>query len=120
MSPAILVERDGPLATVVLNQPARLNAMNKAMWAALAQAFQALSADDGVRCVLVRGADEKAFCPGADIGEFENERSNAAQAADYGRVIQCAVDAMWNCPHPIVAQIHGVVCEPSSTGPPIG
>jgi enoyl-CoA hydratase len=108
MTPAILVERDGALATVLLNQPAKLNAMNKAMWAGLAEAMHALSADESVRCVLVRGAGDKAFCPGADIGEFENERSNAAQAADYGRVIRAAIDAMWNCPHPVVAQIHGV------------
>lgn len=108
MSGTVLVERAGALATVVLSQPAKLNAMNKRMWAQLAQAMEALSADAGVRCVIVRGAGEKAFCPGADIAEFENERSNAAQAAEYGRVIQSAVDAMWNCPHPIVAQIHGV------------
>lgn len=108
MTAAILVERDGALATVVLSQPARLNAMNRAMWADLARTLRALSADTGVRCVIVRGAGEKAFCPGADIGEFENERSNAAQAAEYGGVIRSAVDAMWQCPHPIVAQIHGV------------
>lgn len=108
MTAAVLVERDGALATVVLNQPAKLNAMNKAMWAGLADAMRTLSADSGVRCVIVRGAGEKAFCPGADIGEFENERSNAAQAAEYGQVIQSAVDAMWKCPHPVVAQIHGV------------
>ena len=84
-----------------------MNAMNKAMWAGLADAVRALSSDAGVRCVVVRGAGEKAFCPGADIGEFESERSNAAQAADYGRVIRSAVDAMWACPHPVVAQIHG-------------
>lgn len=108
MTPAILVNREGPLASVVLNQPAKLNAMNKAMWAGLAKAMRLLSADTGVRCVIVRGAGDKAFCPGADIGEFESERSNAAQAAEYGRVIQSAIDAMWNCPHPIVAQIHGV------------
>ena len=40
MSPPILVERDGAIATVVLNQPDKLNAMNKAMWAGLAQAMQ--------------------------------------------------------------------------------
>lgn len=108
MTPAILVNREGPLASVVLNQPAKLNAMNKAMWAGLAKAMRLLSADTGVRCVIVRGAGDKAFCPGADIGEFESERSNAAQAAVYGRVIQSAIAAMWNCPHPIVAQIHGV------------
>ncbi|WP_240786972.1 enoyl-CoA hydratase-related protein [Ramlibacter rhizophilus] len=95
------------LARVVLNQPARLNAMNKAMWAGLAQAMHALSADTDVRCIVVRGAGDKAFCPGADISEFANERSNAQQAAEYGRVIQSAVDAMGSCPHPIVAQIHG-------------
>ena len=108
MTDSILVERDGAIATVVLNQPAKLNAMNKAMWAGLAAAMSALSADAGVRCVIVRGAGDKAFCPGADIGEFERERSNADQAAEYGRVIQSAVTAMWNCPHPVVAQIHGV------------
>jgi enoyl-CoA hydratase len=104
----ILVERTGALATVVLSQPARLNAMNRAMWAGLADAMRELSADEAVRCVIVRGAGDRAFCPGADIGEFENERSNAAQAAEYGQVIRSAVDAMWACPHPIVAQIHGV------------
>ena len=108
MTPAIHIDREGALASVVLNQPAKLNAMNKAMWAGLAEAMHSLSADTGVRCVIVRGAGEKAFCPGADIGEFEYERSNATQAAEYGRVIQSAVDAMWNCPHPVVAQIHGV------------
>ena len=108
MSALILVERDGAIVDVVLNQPDKLNAMNKAMWAGLAQTMRTLSADDSVRCVIVRGAGDKAFCPGADIGEFEHERSNAAQAADYGRVIQSAIDAMWACPHPLVAQIHGV------------
>lgn len=108
MTDSILVERDGAIAIVVLNQPARLNAMNKAMWAGLAAAMGMLSADASVRCVVVRGAGDKAFCPGADIGEFEHERGNAAQAAEYGRVIRSAVEAMWNCPHPVVAQIHGV------------
>lgn len=108
MTATILVERDGALATVVLSQPARLNAMNRAMWAGLADAMRGLSADAGVRCVIVRGAGDQAFCPGADISEFENERSNAIQAAEYGRVIRSAVDAMEACPHPIVAQIHGV------------
>jgi enoyl-CoA hydratase len=108
MTDSILVEREGPVAKVVLNQPDKLNAMNKAMWAGLADAMTALSADDGVRCVVVRGAGEQAFCPGADISEFRNERSNASQAAAYGRVIQAAIDATWACPHPVVAQIHGV------------
>ncbi|MDM0083592.1 enoyl-CoA hydratase-related protein [Variovorax sp. J31P179] len=108
MSLPILVERDGYIATVVLNQPDKLNAMSKAMWAGLAEAMTLLSGDAAVRCIVVRGAGGKAFCPGADIGEFEHERSNAVQAADYGRVIRSAIDAMSNCPQPLVAQIDGV------------
>lgn len=107
MSQTIFVERDGAIATVVLNRPIKLNAMSKAMWVGLTQVMQGLSVDDALRCVIVRGAGENAFCPGADISEFKNERSNAKQAADYGRVIQRAIEALWNCPHPVVAQIHG-------------
>ncbi|NML46108.1 enoyl-CoA hydratase/isomerase family protein [Ramlibacter sp. G-1-2-2] len=108
MTEAILVERSGPIATVVLNRPDKLNAMNKSMWQALAAAVDTLSADDGVRCIVVRGAGEKAFCPGADISEFERERSNAAQAADYGRLVRAVVASMENCRHPLLAQIHGL------------
>ena len=52
----ILVERDGAIATVVLNRPEKLNALTRAMWGALGEAVDALSADDSVRCVVVRGA----------------------------------------------------------------
>ncbi|MCZ7009722.1 enoyl-CoA hydratase/isomerase family protein, partial [Salmonella enterica] len=60
----VLTLRDGPIATVVLNRPAKLNAMTLSMWQQLGEAFRALSADDGVRCVIVRGAGERAFSPG--------------------------------------------------------
>jgi enoyl-CoA hydratase/carnithine racemase len=108
MTDLILVQRSGTIATVVLNRPDKLNAMNKPMWLALAAAMATLSGDDGIRCVIVRGAGEKAFCPGADIGEFEGTRSSSAQAADYGRVVHAAIESMKNCRHPLVAQIHGL------------
>lgn len=108
MTDLIRVERDAAIATVVIDRADKLNAMSKAMWLALGAAMDRLSADDTVRCVIVRGAGEKAFCPGADIAEFEAERSNAAQAADYARAVQAAIDGLWNCRHPVVAQIHGL------------
>lgn len=108
MGETILVERDGPIATVVLNRPAKLNALTKPMWAALGAAVQALSADDDVRCVILRGAGEKAFSPGNDIGEFETERSNKAQAVAYGHVMHDTAQALAGCRHPVVAQIHGI------------
>jgi enoyl-CoA hydratase/carnithine racemase len=108
MSEWIVVTRDGSLATVVLNRPEKLNSLTKAMWRSLGEAIERLSADDGVRCVIVRGAGEKAFSPGNDIAEFGTERSNKAQAIEYGRVMHATAAALARCRHPLVAQIHGI------------
>ena len=76
MADPVLVARDGAIATVTLNHPERLNALNRAMWARLGEVMRELSADDALRCVVVRGAGDKAFAAGADIAEFANERAN--------------------------------------------
>ena len=104
----ILIERDGVVATVIINRPHKLNAMTRPMWRALGDAFEALSADDAVRCVIVRGAGERAFSPGNDISEFATERSNKAQAIDYGHDMHRTAAQMAACRHPVVAQIHGI------------
>lgn len=104
----ILVERDGAIATVVLNRPEKLNALTRAMWEALGRAVDALSGDDSVRCVVVRGAGERAFSPGNDISEFATERSNKAQAVAYGGVMHRTAASLARCRHPLVARIHGI------------
>jgi enoyl-CoA hydratase/carnithine racemase len=107
MSDPVLLQRDDDgIATVTLNRPDRLNALNKPMWPGLTAAFRDLSADDAVRCVVMRGAG-KAFCPGADISEFTEERGNPEQARAYGRLMDETYDAIRACPHPIVAAIRG-------------
>jgi enoyl-CoA hydratase len=108
MSGTILVERDGAIATVVLNRPEKLNALTRAMWRELGGAIDALSGDDAVRCIIVRGAGERAFSPGNDIGEFSRERSNKAQAIAYGADMHATARALGACRHPMVAQIHGI------------
>jgi enoyl-CoA hydratase/carnithine racemase len=108
MSDLVRVERDGAIATVVLDRPAKLNALTRDMWRALGEEIDALSADDGVRCIVVRGAGERAFSPGNDIGEFAAARSNKAQAIAYGEIMHRTADALYRCRHPLVAQIHGI------------
>jgi enoyl-CoA hydratase/carnithine racemase len=108
MSGAITVTRDGAIATVVLDRPEKLNALTRAMWEHLGETIAAISADDSVRCVIVRGAGEKAFSPGNDIGEFATARSNKAQAIAYGRSMHDTAKALAECRHPLVAQIHGI------------
>ncbi|MBI2314310.1 MAG: enoyl-CoA hydratase/isomerase family protein [Betaproteobacteria bacterium] len=108
MKDTILVQQDGYIATVVLNRPQKLNALTKPMWARLGQTIETLSADDGVRCIVLRGAGDKAFAPGNDISEFETERANVEQARAYGAIMQRTVSALENCRHPLVALIHGI------------
>ncbi len=108
MTDLIRVARDGAIATVTLNRADKLNAMTRPMWQGLGDAIRELSADDAVRCIVVRGAGEKAFSPGNDIAEFATERSNKRQAIEYGRVMHATAQAMIECRHPLVAQIHGI------------
>jgi enoyl-CoA hydratase/carnithine racemase len=108
MSELILVERDGAIATVVLNRPEKLNALTRAMWAGLGDTVWDLSQDATVRCILLRGAGEKSFSPGNDIAEFETQRSNKAQAIEYGKAMHGTAEKLAMCPTPIVAQIHGI------------
>ncbi|MDH3464748.1 MAG: enoyl-CoA hydratase-related protein [Gammaproteobacteria bacterium] len=108
MSELILAQRDGAIATVVLNRPTKLNALTKPMWQQLGAVMRSLDADDSVRCIIVRGAGTKSFAPGNDISEFENERSNIEQARAYGSVMHATFEAFANCRHPVVAMIHGI------------
>jgi enoyl-CoA hydratase len=108
MENPVLVHRDGAIATVILNRPEKLNAINHAMWVDLAESFEALADETWVRCVVLRGAGTKAFAPGADISEFDTQRSNVAQARAYGETMRRAIAAIDQCPHPVVAMIHGV------------
>jgi enoyl-CoA hydratase/carnithine racemase len=108
MSETVLVERDGPIATVILNRPAKLNALTRPMWKRLGDVFLDLSKDDSVRCIVIRGSGTKAFAPGNDISEFATERSNVEQARAYGEDMRRTIEAIDSCRHPVVAQIHGV------------
>jgi enoyl-CoA hydratase/carnithine racemase len=78
------------------------------MWVRLAEIFRELDRDESLRCVILRGAGEKAFAAGADIAEFATERATVAQAAEYGRIAQAAMDAVAHCRHPVLALIKGV------------
>jgi enoyl-CoA hydratase/carnithine racemase len=108
MTDNILVERDGSIVTVTLNRPEKLNALSYEMYDKLGQAFEAISADDSVRCVVVRGAGGRAFSAGADIGEFDSGRTGAQQARDYAEYTLRASDRVSDCPHPVIAAIKGV------------
>src|SRR3989337_813808 len=104
----ILVDRDADIATVTLNRPEKLNALTKPMWKRLGEVMRELSADDSLRCIVIRGAGDKSFAPGNDISEFADARSNSAQAKAYGEIHHAALSALHECRHPTVALIKGI------------
>ena len=107
MTDPILVARDGVIATVTLNNPERLNALGKPMWRRLGEVMNELSADDALRCVVLRGAGDKAFAAGADISEFASERADSKQGKAYGDLVHQTMQSVGRCRHPTVALIIG-------------
>lgn len=97
----LVVDRDGAVATLWLNRPAKRNAVTYAMWAGLADACQHLAADPEVRLLVVRGAGEH-FCAGADIGELAT-----IDRADYHATNEAAERALGAFPKPTLAFVTG-------------
>jgi enoyl-CoA hydratase/carnithine racemase len=105
--PRLRVERDGPIGRVILDNPARRNAISAGMWRAMPAAMAELEGDDAIRCVVLRGEGDVAFAAGADISEFEKQRSSAQGVADYDASIEAAHKSIENCAKPVIALIHG-------------
>jgi enoyl-CoA hydratase len=66
----IVAERDEQVGIVTLNRPKELNALNFQIVAELADALDTFDRDEGIRCMVITGAGEKAFAAGADIKEM--------------------------------------------------
>jgi enoyl-CoA hydratase len=107
MPTSITLERNENIATVTLNKPDKMNALNLEMWGALAEVFHSLSADETLRCVVLRGAGDKAFSAGADIEEFDRVRNTAEKSRAYSQATQLALTAVAECRHPTLALIRG-------------
>ena len=108
MTGSVASARDGVVATVSIDNADKLNALTVAMWQDLARVMRELSADDTLRCIVLRGAGDKAFAAGADIAEFATVRNTKAQGVVYHREhVYGALKAVAECRHPVVAMIHG-------------
>ncbi len=102
----ILSELKENILYITINREAKLNALNKATLAELADAIAYATSNIEVRGVLLTGAGEKAFVAGADISEFQNY--SLEEGKELGRSGQHDVfDAIANCPKPFVAAING-------------
>lgn len=95
------------ISTITLSNPGKLNAINLAMWEALALIMEDISKDSTIRCVVIRGEGDDAFAAGGDLEEFQTKRTTLEQALHYHGKVADALKAIGDCPHPTVALIRG-------------
>jgi enoyl-CoA hydratase/carnithine racemase len=101
----LLYEKKGTIAYVTINRPHVLNALNKATWSDLRDAFEDARDDVAIRGVILTGAGDKAFVAGADIGELA--QSTAIDAEQGSRFGQQVLDLIENLGKPVVAAVNG-------------
>lgn len=105
MSELVLLEKDGPVATLTVNRPDKLNALDASVIAALHRRVEELAASGDVRCAILTGAGEKAFVAGADIAAMKGMSPGEARAfAQQGHALGAAMEAL---PIPLVAAVNG-------------
>jgi enoyl-CoA hydratase len=101
----VLVGRDGAIATLTLNRPDKLNALNAQLLGELEAALITLSADPTVSCVILTGAGDKAFAAGADIGAMVTMTTEQARAfSEAGHRVCSRIE---RAPFPVIGAING-------------
>ena len=102
----LLIEKNGPVATVTLNRPEAMNALSRALRSDLDAAIRTLSADDDVSVLILTGAG-RAFTAGLDLKEL-GSRPDAMGAANATGAAENPVAAILQCPKPVIGAINGV------------
>lgn len=103
----IYLQKSGHFGEIILNRPARRNALSFAMWQKLPELIQDCENDPDVLIVLLHGGSTGHFAAGADISEFANIYGTREDAAVSGRVMADALNALEYCRKPVFSAIEG-------------
>ena len=101
----VTYQRKDAIATITINRPRVLNALDQATLAQLSAAFETARDDDCVLGVVLTGAGDKAFIAGADITELA--RLNVVEAEAYSRKGQAVLDLIETLGKPVIAAVNG-------------
>jgi enoyl-CoA hydratase len=99
---------DGAIAQLVLNRPAKRNALDRAMWEAIPALTVQVADDPEIKVLVVRGATAEAFSAGADIAEFKDVHASAETAHTYHGIVHGAYRAIDCLAKPTIAMVQGV------------
>jgi 2-(1,2-epoxy-1,2-dihydrophenyl)acetyl-CoA isomerase len=113
MNDTVLFERDGAVATLTLNRPAALNALDAAMVGSLFAHVSRIAADDAIRVVVLRGAGRH-FMAGGDIRYFADSLADdaASRRASFQQLVErvhASVEMLARMPQPVIGRLHGAV-----------
>ncbi len=106
-TPRMIGRIEGPIGWMVFNNPDRRNAVSSDMWAAMGTIMETFEADPAVRVIVLRGAGDKAFVSGADISQFEKQRSSPETVAAYDAVSGRSQKLLTDSRKPTIAMIQG-------------
>ena len=106
-SERMIAQKEGAIGWMVFNNPERRNAISMDMWAAIPAILDHYDGDPEVRVIVLKGAGDKAFVAGADISQFEKQRSSAETIAEYDRIAEAANLRLGEFRKPTIAMIHG-------------
>ncbi|MBV9521172.1 MAG: enoyl-CoA hydratase/isomerase family protein, partial [Alphaproteobacteria bacterium] len=96
----MLSRKDGPIGSMIFNNPERHNAVSLEMWEAAEAILADFARDPAIRVVVLSGAGGKAFVSGADISKFESERASAEAVAHYAKVSDRMNATLYDLPKP--------------------
>ncbi|HXJ08848.1 MAG TPA: enoyl-CoA hydratase-related protein, partial [Burkholderiales bacterium] len=103
----IIAKKDGAVGWLIFNNPERRNAVSVDMWEAIPHVLSQYESDPEVRVIVLAGAGDKAFVSGADISQFEKERSSAEAVQRYEELAEGAAAKLAGCDKPLIAMIRG-------------
>jgi enoyl-CoA hydratase len=107
--PEILFETRGAAGLITLNRPKALNALNLIMVSAMRRQLEQWAGDPAVRCVVIRGAGERAFCAGGDIRAIaKTGLEGSSYGIDFWREEYLLNTEIKHYPKPFIALVHGI------------
>lgn len=102
----LLVVQDGGLLTLTVNRPEKFNPLSRPVLAALRAELESVVGRDDVRCVAITGAGDRYFAAGGDLRDLADVRTET-QTQAMVEACRGALDAVRNCPVPVVAVLNG-------------
>src|SRR5204862_3409515 len=107
LSERIVAEKQGPVGWLTFNNPARRNAISIDMWEAIPKVLDRFEQDPEVRAIVLKGEGDKAFVSGADVSQYEKQRSSVEGDQYYEEIAGRVAERLQNCDKVIVAMIRG-------------